>query len=397
MHVVHIVPSIDADRGGPSRSVPGLCAAVATEDCSVELLTSDLGRSQVNAAALQDRGVRLRAMPCTSRLRRKAQWGRGMGRALREAARRADLIHSHGMWLPTNHAAAAAAHRLGLPHVITPRGMLTAYGLDRFPGRKRLARWLYAGRDLRRTACFHTTSMQETADLRRLLGLRQPVAIIPNGVDVPEELPAPGGARPAFLRTVPEGKRMLLFLSRIHPKKGLPMLAEVWGRLRARRDGWHLAIAGGDERGHRGEVEARLLEAGAESATTFIGELDDRQKWQAYAACDLFVLPTQDENFGIVVAEALAAGKPVVTTVGAPWAELKEFRCGWQTEIDAGEIEAALDEAMALTDAERAEMGHRGRQLVRERYGWRAIGDKMRAVYRWLVAGGEAPPCVSRS
>ena len=173
------------------------------------------------------------------------------------------------------------------------------------------------------------------------------------------------------------------------------MLAEVWGRLRARRDDWHLVIAGGDERGHRGEVEARLLQAGAESATTFIGELDDRQKWQAYAACDLFVLPTLDENFGIVVAEALAAGTPVVTTVGAPWAELEEFRCGWQTEIDACAIEAALDEGMALTDAERAEMGRRGRRLVREHYGWPAIGDKMRAVYRWLVAGGEAPPCVS--
>ena len=175
----------------------------------------------------------------------------------------------------------------------------------------------------------------EVEDIRRS-GLSQPAIIAPNGVDVPE------GVR--RIRT--EGRRKALFVSRVHPKKGLVNLVRAWADVRP--EGWEIVIVGPDEGGHRAEVTAVARELDVQEIT-WTGEVRDEAKWGLYFDADLFVLPTFSENFGIVVAEALAAGVPAITTTGAPWGVLNERRCGWWIDVGVEPLAAALREATGLS------------------------------------------------
>jgi glycosyltransferase involved in cell wall biosynthesis len=249
---------------------------------------------------------------------------------------------------------------------------------------KKKAAWLlYQRRDLSSAKCMHATSPQEAQSFRAL-GLRQPIIVLPNGVSLPESMPArPGGSR---------SERVILFMSRIHPKKGLPLLIEAWRR--ARVPGWKIRIVGPDEGGHAGEVRRLAREAGLNGDVTVEPAVDDARKWGLLAAADIFILPTYSENFGIVVAEAMAAGLPVITTTGTPWTQLAAWEAGWCVEPKVEEIEAALSSAVRLSDEQRATMGSRGRKNVLEQYSWPAIARQMRDCYSWILSGGTPPACI---
>ena len=194
-----------------------------------------------------------------------------------------------------------------------------------------------------------------------------------------------------------KGARRILFVSRMHPKKGVMELVEAWKlvvsgqRLVASEQGWCCelvyTVSGELERKYEEKVKQRVRELGLEDQFIFTGALNDDEKWKAYARADLFVLPTYSENFGIVVAEALWAGVPVITTKGTPWRELGERKCGWWIETGAEPLAEALKKAMALSDVERAEMGERGRKLVEEKYTWDAVVKAMVEGYESVVWG----------
>jgi glycosyltransferase involved in cell wall biosynthesis len=240
---------------------------------------------------------------------------------------------------------------------------------------------LYQRRDVRSASMLHATSAMEAENLRQL-GFRQPIAVIGNGVDVP--WPA------ARLRA--DDRHTALFLSRIHPKKGLLDLVTAWAIVRP--PGWRVVIAGPDEGGHERDVRASVTRHGLEESFTFAGEVDDDSKWAYYAAADLFLLPSYSENFGTVVMEALASGVPVITTRATPWEELQTRRCGWWIEATPTALAAALTMATSLDDAERVAMGARGRAMAEERFGWSRVGAEMRAAYEWLLGGGDPPPFI---
>jgi glycosyltransferase involved in cell wall biosynthesis len=311
-----------------------------------------------------------------------------------------DIIHLHGLWMPSNHIVARLARRKKVPYVISPRGMLEPWSLNAKKWKKRLAMWLYQRRDLEAAVALHATAESEAEQFRRL-GFNQPVIVAPNGVDIPADMPP--RTRQA------DARRTALFLSRIHPKKGLMELVEVWARMKSQQSAvgsrqlssgrtviskWHFEYAGPGCDGHLAAVQRRMKGLGVEEDFTYLGDLDDRQKWQAYRRADLFVLPTYSENFGIVVAEALAAGMPVITTKGAPWSELVAERCGWWIDIGAEPLAEALREAMGLTDEERRIMGENGQRLVAAKYTWPAIAEQMKQAYEWVLNGGEPPSCV---
>lgn len=373
LRILHTTASLHPRNGGPPRTISALAQGLGRAGAEVEVL----------ALADGDPGDAVRPHPDAARTQLVAS-GAGQLRRYRQAIEtaKADVVHDHGLWLPTNHAAARGAARLGVPFVVSARGMLEPWARQHGRWKKRIAWWAYQRRDLDSAAVLHATAESEAESLRAA-GMRAPIAVIPNGVGIPETVTEPSQSG---------GCRRALFLSRIHPKKGLPMLLDAWAAVRP--DGWELVIAGPDEDGHQADLAAQAKRLGL-SEVQFQGTVDDRDKWELYRSADLFVLPTYSENFGVVVAEALAAGIPALTTTGAPWAELRDLRCGWWVEPTPHAITEALRAATTSTDAERTAMGARGQALASERYGWHGIAARMAEVYAWVLGRRSSiPTCV---
>ena len=304
-----------------------------------------------------------------------------------------DIVHCHALWESCLWSTAAIARKCRKPYVVTPHGMLEPWSLQQSKIKKSIVRQLFVNSYLFRAACLHATADQEAQSIRNL-GFRNPVAVIPIGLDMTEYC-MPGDSR-VIEESWPEltGKKIMLFMSRVHPKKGLFNLAKVWGKLARKYSDWHLVIAGPDGNGHEAEVKAAIEKVGAAKQTTFTGPVYGELKKQLYAASDFFVLPTFSENFGIVIAEALASGKPVITTKGTPWHELRTQKCGWWIDIGHEPLEVAMKEAMELSDQQRQGMGLRGKRLINENYTWPKIAADMINVYKWVLGQGDKPDCV---
>jgi len=184
----------------------------------------------------------------------------------------------------------------------------------------------------------------------------------------------------------------VLFMSRIHPVKNLPGLLAAWRMLPPEvAAGWRLVIAGPDEAGHGQEVVALVRQLGLQGSVELIGPVREGSKATAYQSADVFVLPSFSENFGVVVAEALAHGLPVIATTGTPWQELPRRGCGWWVGSDPESLAGALVQAMGSSFEQRRAMGEVGRAYAQEQFSWEGIGVSTMALYEWLIGGGQRP------
>ncbi len=365
----HIVACIDNEAAGPSYSVTSLSAALRARGADCAVLAVGKRESE---PGLEIYKQDMLGTP----LMRRLIVSRGMEKALDTAAADGAVLHGHGLWLMPNIYPARAAKRYGVPLVISPRGMLGAEALAFSRTRKRAAWALGQRRALQTAHCFHATSESEAEDIFRA-GLTAPVAVIPNGIHIPEGPPTRGG-------------RTVLHLGRLHPKKGIDRLINAWAKVANRHPEWRLCIVGPSERGYRDKLEAQARAINA-PRVDFNDPLYGDQKLAAYRNAGLFVLPTLNENFGMVVAEALAVGVPVISTKGAPWQALETARCGWWIDHDGDAMVAALDSAMSLSDDQRAAMGARGRMWMQNDFGWDDIAARMSQVYAWCLGQAERP------
>lgn len=310
-----------------------------------------------------------------------------------DAGDRYDILHQHGIWMANSRVTNRWRATFKRPTVVAPHGTLKAYALRRSAWKKRLAALTYEIKNLRAASCLHATSSAEATSLRQY-GLDHPIAIIPDGI--PETWIQGQGNCDRFRSrfSIPSNRRLLLFLSRIHPIKGLPLLFEAMVSIPRQLTDWQLVVAGPDEVGHRRELDLLLEKLEIGNWAQFVGPLFESDKRDAFAAADLFVLPTHSENFGIVVAEALGAGVPVLTTRGAPWEELQTYRCGWWVEVNTEAIRAALLDAIQRPKEELKAMGQRGRALVAEHYTWPLVAQKSLMLYQWLLGRAERPDFV---
>ena len=372
MLVVHTTPRLARIAGGVSAYIASLVQGLV----EVGTTTSVVSRWEVSR---EEMGLDPRIVTV------EAQGRRRFRRALRDQLEtRPALVHCHGIWLQYCHDSIQLARHRDLPMVVSAHGMLAPWALE-YKALKKKAAWIaYQKRDLLRATLLHATAPSEVGHFRDL-GLRQAVALVPPGVVVP-----PDGAR-----TPRGGARTALFLGRVHPVKNLDGLLRSWAAVRPQ--GWRLVIAGIDPEGHRPGLERLAASLGLSGDVTFSGGIWDGAKEQLFADADIFVLPSFTENFGIVVAEALARGVPVLTTRGTPWGDLVTERCGWW--IDAGQ--PALDSGLAVatgTDPEElVAMGARGRGLVQAKFTWDQAARSMVDAYRWQLEGGPPPPCVHTS
>lgn len=371
MEIHHIVASL-SDIGGPSYTVPRL-AEVTARDHAVVVHTLEPHpepptRYEVKAYAPAGPLRRFGGSP-------------SMRASLKAAAQSADVIHSHGLWLRTDLYAARAGRKTGTPTVLTPRGMLDPWAMQHHWGRKRIVWHTGQRAALRRAACIHVTAPQERRFVRDL-GFTNPVAEIPNGVDIPPEPDK-----------VESRRRTLLYLSRVHPKKGVLNLVDSWRIVQDAFPDWDLVVAGPDDGGHLAEVTRRVCDRGA-ARVRVLGEVSEDDKERLYRQAELYVLPTFNENWGVTVADALAFGVPAVVGLGAPWGGLRDHRCGWWTDNGVAPLAATLTEALALPPHALREMGLRGRRWVDREFGWDRVGEQMGEVYNWVAGQAPPPACV---
>jgi glycosyltransferase involved in cell wall biosynthesis len=380
---IHVVPSLDRADGGLPLAAYQLSDALAKSARYEIELISQLGKNQkAVGTASADFIVEYESVEDTD-----FSLGLPVKRMLGETSTQSNpnLIHSHGIWNLANHWASLYGRNLKIPYVFSPHGMLEPWALEQSWFKKAVGLITYQRRDLESATLFCATSEGEYNSLRAL-GYRQPVAVIPNGVAASQQ-------QTMFERRVNDSRRhQLLYLSRIHKKKGIEELIYAWARIRP--SNWELVIAGGDGGdGYRQKMINLCESLKFAQSIRFTGEVYGSDKDRLYAEADLFILPSHSENFGLVVAEALSFGLPVITTRATPWGEIANQECGWVIDNDVDSIVSCLNVALNTTVSERKKMGLHATKYA-AKFNWDGIALQMADVYDWVLGNAAMPGCI---
>ncbi len=323
------------------------------------------------------------------------EWPAGRGAWLRDGSlrlrfrdllRQADGLHVHGLWEHSTLIAARAARTQRLPYVLSAHGMLEPWALRN----KRLKKLVYAALlerpNLERASCLHALTRAEAQDYRSF-GCTAPIAVVPNGVRIPNQI-----SSDAFLMQHPalKGKRIVLFLGRIHFKKGLDLLLHAWKQIIVRWPDAHLVLAGPDFEGTRARLTTLIEQEQLREAVLFTGMLRDDLKWSALAAAECFVLPSFSEGLSVSVLEAMGVGLPVIVSEHCNLPEVADLHAGWVIPAEIAPLTQALEGMLQNRPRTNAAIGVRGREFVRTHYNWTTVARQMDEVYSW-VQGGPAP------
>ncbi len=387
MKVGFLVSSVSREAGGLFQSVRGLAKSIMSEDATSSVFGISDARSAVDS--LEWRPLSVQTFQPQFRA-----WGYSNQLAPALLAADLDILSLHGLWKYCSVASRRWHRRAGRPYVVHPEGMLESWALQNGRWKKRIAALLYENENLRRAACLRALSEAEAQSIRAC-GLRNPICVIPNGVDLPEQADSSGtkaDRRPFGEFT--KDRKVLLYLGRLHPKKNVANLIRAWNDTfssqRSRSNSWILAIAGWDQ----GEYESKLKRIAASASIVFLGPQFGAEKSECYRACDAFILPSLSEGLPMTVLEAWAHAKPVVIT---PECNLSEgFSADAAVRIGSTpeQIVGGLKQLTEMSDADRRAMGARGRNLVATEFSWPRIGHQMRSVYEWVLGGGAPPETV---
>lgn len=374
MKLCHVVPSLQEQHGGPSKSVLALCRALARAGHSVELLTTAPQTAPEGIEANLD-GLQVRMF--------RRDWPTGLyfSAGLRRALAETDaaIIHHHALWLRTLHYARRAAGAKQLPLVLSPRGMMSHWAWHHHAWRKRCSRLLIHPGAFTGAAGWHVTSEPEQAEVRSL-GFSQPICIAPNGVEAPSEA-ALAQAEQFWRQRCPEAinRPTALFYGRFHQKKRVLELIDVW--LDRAPPEWLLLLVGLPEQ-YTPEILERYVVN--RSASGRVRAFNGTGLPPPYAIASLFLLPSHNENFGMTVAEAMAHGVPALVTDTTPWQELNRRQCGWC--VQWAEYGSAISTATALSPSALRALGAQARPWVLREFSWDRSATVLGEFYVRLVA-----------
>ena len=380
MRVGFLVSSVSRQAGGLFESVRGFAKAVASTNTSVRVFGI---RDEQSAGDLQE----WRPLSVQTFRPRLRAWGYSNQLVPAMLNADVDILSVHGLWKYCSVGSQRWRRRTGRPYVVHPHGMLEGWALRNGRWKKRIAAALYENQHLRGAACLCALSEAEARSIRRY-GLRNPLCVIPNGVDLPD-------LSKVNRKGQSESRRTLLYLGRLHPKKNISNLIRAWNQTsktqRGSRDRWILAIAGWDQGGY--ETELKNIADGA--SVVFLGSQFGAEKRECYRTCDAFILPSLSEGLPMTVLEAWAHAKPVLMTPECNLPEGFEANAALRIGTTSEEIAAGLRQLVEMSGDDRAAMGTRGRTLVSTKFSWPQIGEQMRAVYEWVLGGGASPETIS--
>ena len=380
--ILHYISGIDLASGGPARSMPSICLAMQQVDvyCEVHARQTE----NPNDKKLKEAGIPVILVnPPSGKI--KSLFSKFL---LQNVDFSGAIVHIQNIWDLALHWVAKECKKQNVPYVISPRGMLEPWSMNQKKIKKELAMAIYQWSDLQNASCIHTTAISEMEHVRAL-GVKCPIAVIPNGINVSDY-----EERKYDIKK--NEKKRMLFLSRIHPKKGIDLLLKAWSQLSSHlTEKWELVIAG-EGGGDYTIDDLKALIAKDYSAMNVVvaGPQYGEDKTKMYQSADLFVLPTHSENFGMVIAEAMCCGVPVITTTGTPWVDIREKNLGWYIELSVDNLKETFVEAMNLSDIDLHERGKRSREYILNEYSIESIAHKYKSLYDWIYGLSEKPEFV---
>jgi poly(glycerol-phosphate) alpha-glucosyltransferase len=379
MRVGFLVSSVSRKAGGLFESVRGLAKAVASTNADVQVFGIRDEQSAVDLQEWQPLSVQ------TFRPRLRA-WGYSNQLVPAMSDAELDVLSVHGLWKYCSVGSHRWHRQAGRPYVVHPHGMLESWAVRNAMWKKRVAALVYENQHLREAACLRALSEAEAQSIRSY-GLHNPICVIPNGVDLPD-------LNESNPKTQSANQKTLLYLGRLHPKKNISNLIRAWNETfhsqRGSDDRWVLAIAGWDQGGYENELKRLAMD----TSVVFLGPQFGADKSARYRNCDAFILPSLSEGLPIAVLEAWSHAKPVLMSPECNLPEGFEADAALQIGTTPEEIAAGLKQLVEMTDGDRTTMGARGRDLVTENFSWPRIGEQMRAVYEWMLRGGQTPETV---
>ena len=361
MKIVHYIPSIDRTAGGTSTYMQVLAKGLG-EIAEVHIIT----HASENPLVMEN---------CTVHYVHNYQplsysWNTSIAFLLDEI--KPDIVHVNCCWMPACAAVQRIAQKRGLKVVLTPHGMLEPWIIKRhYWTRKVPALWLYQKAAVQKADCVQATAESERDNLLKL-GYNSNIKVVRLGID----------AESIEMKRSWKKSRQILFLSRVHMKKGINFLIEAAAALRAELQGYNILVAGEGDADYVAEMKRMIADNGLQDIVQLIGGVYGDEKWRLFQTSDFFVLPTHSENFGLAIAESLASGTPVITTVGTPWNDLNDTNSGAWIEIGTQPLIDTLKRFLSISDEELETMGMNGRKLIETKYSANVMAEEMMKVYK---------------
>lgn len=361
MKIVHYIPSIDRTAGGTSTYMQVLAKGLG-EIAEVHIIT----HASENPLVMEN---------CTVHYVHNYQplsysWNTSIAFLLDEIG--PDIVHVNCCWLPACAAVQRIAQKRGYKVVLTPHGMLEPWIIKRhYWTRKVPALWLYQKAAVQRADCVQATAESERDNLLKL-GYNSNIKVVRLGID----------AESIEMKRSWKKSRQILFLSRVHVKKGINFLIEAAAELRSELQGYKILVAGEGDTDYVEAMKRMICDRGLQDIVQLIGGVYGDEKWRLFQTSDFFVLPTHSENFGLAIAESLASGTPVITTVGTPWSDLNSSEAGAWIEIGTEPLVETLRRFLGLSEDELETMGRNGRKLIETKYSAHVMAEQMMEVYK---------------
>jgi glycosyltransferase involved in cell wall biosynthesis len=367
MKILHTISALGLSGGGPSQSVYNTVKGLREQELNVDILTY-LPNENDHFISEEDYII---ALPNKKSL---FAYSPDYKRYLKNHPY--DIYHTQGVWLYPTYIAAKIACKQNKPYLITPRGMLYPHALNYSKIKKKLFLKLFLLNDLNKATTVHATCMEEMQHIRNL-GIKSPIAVIPNPVVIEQET----------LYTLGQNNKIIGFVGRLHSIKNIESLIAAFNKID--HGSYELVIVGNGDL-----IYTNSLKEQAGTNIRFVGFLDGEKKKEVISSFSYLVLPSHSENFGMVVPEALISGIPVIASKGTPWEELNIHHCGWWVDNDVDTLAATIEEAIHLPENERIAMGKRGQELIKNNYSVEVVSKKMIRLYDWILNGGEKPEFV---
>lgn len=371
MKIIHLVENLDLSFGGLATVVPMLVKYLEKEGIENVIGSVKLCEGETNP--LLD-GLKVIKAPLT--LSRKIKYSKELSKLIENEITKDTIIHVHGLWAYPSYVGYKLARKHSLPLVLSTHGMIYGWCMKQSRVVKQIAMWLFQRDMLKSADVVHITEPSEE-DALRTVGIDTTVALVPNGIEIDEK---PAIRDETMLERIEydSSKRYILFLGRIVHNKGLHYLISSYERLKLEEQGAEVIVAGMIE---DREYFDRLSKP---KGVRFVGSVDESEKRTLFDISMLFVLPSRSENFGMAIAEAMAAKLPVITTKGTPWSEIEEHDAGWWVRLTQENIDNAITGSLELSNEQLVEKGKNGYNLI-QKYEWSQQARKMKNIYKRLL------------